>query len=367
MTVLKAMERLVRLGVAATFVGIAAPAAAPPVPFSFVDVRILPASLDITVVAHVFDLGHDLGVEPPQRLLESAVLSSRADAITTLVRTRLHLAADGQPLTGGVWSAPQALPERQSIQLAGRFDLGSPPGRIGVATVMFPYDPAHQTFVNFYERDAITVQAILDDRHSDFEYFAGTRQGVRAVLGRFAPEGAHHILVGPEHLLFLVGLLLVGGSIGRLLLIVTAFTVAHSLTLPLAALNIVTPSLRFVDPGIALSIVYVGADNLMVRGGRDVRAWIAAAFGFIHGFGFAGVLRDMDLSRRALGWSVLSFNLGVEARQLLVVLVVASALAALHARSELAGRRLAFAGSIVVIAAGAYWFIQRVFFPGGMA
>jgi hypothetical protein len=75
----------------------------------------------------------------------------------------------------------------------------------------------------------------------------------------------------------------------------------------------------------------------------------------------------MDLSRRALGWSVFSFNLGVEAGQLLVVLVVASALAALHARSELAGRRLAFAGSIVVIAAGTYWFILRVFFPGGMA
>jgi hypothetical protein len=232
---------------------------------------------------------------------------------------------------------------------------------------MFPYDPVHQTFVNFYERDTITVQAILDDRRTDFEYFAGTRQGVRAVLKRFVPEGAEHILVGPEHLLFLIGLLLVGGSIGRLLLIVTAFTVAHSLTLPLAALNIVTPSLRFVDPGTALSIVYVGADNLMVRGGRDVRVWIAAAFGLIHGFGFAGVLRDMDLSRRALGWSVFSFNLGVEGGQFLVVLAVASALAALHARSELAGRRLAFAGSIVVIVAGTYWFIQHVFFPGGMA
>jgi hypothetical protein len=341
--------------------------AAHPAPFSFVDVRIQPRSLDIVVVAHIFDLGHDLGVEPPQRLLEPPVLSSEAEAITTLVRTRLHLSADGQPLTGGIWSAPQALPERQSIQLAARFNTRSPPGRIGVAAVMFPYDPVHQTFVNFYERDAITVQAILDGRHADFEYFAGTRQGVRAVLEKFAPEGAHHILVGPEHLLFLVGLLLVGGSIGRLLLIVTAFTVAHSLTLPLAALNIVTPSLRFVDPGIGLSIVYVGADNLMVRGGRDVRAWIAAAFGFIHGFGFAGVLRDMDLSRRALGWSVFSFNLGVEGGQVLVVLAVASALAALHARSELAGRRLAFAGSIVVIAAGTYWFIQHVFFSGGMA
>ena len=105
----------------------------------------------------------------------------------------------------------------------------------------------------------------------------------------------------------------------------------------------------------------------MVHGGRDVRAWIAFAFGLIHGFGFANVLREMDLPSRALGWSLFSFNVGVEIGQIFVVVAVASALAALRARSEAAGRRLAFAGSIVVIAAGAYWFIQRVFFPGGMA
>jgi hypothetical protein len=75
----------------------------------------------------------------------------------------------------------------------------------------------------------------------------------------------------------------------------------------------------------------------------------------------------MDLPSRALGWSLFSFNLGVEVGQLLVVVTVASALAAVRARNETAGRRLAFAGSIVVIAAGAYWFVERVFFPGGMA
>src|SRR5204862_2236578 len=113
----------------------------------------------------------------------------------------------------------------------------------------------------------------------------------------------------------------------------------------------------------ALSIVYVGADNLMVRDGRDLRAWIAFAFGFIHGFGFANVLREMDLPRLALGWSLFSFNVGVEIGQLIVVVAVATALAALRSRSEMAGRRLAYAGSIVVIAAGAFWFFERVFFP----
>ena len=147
----------------------------------------------------------------------------------------------------------------------------------------------------------------------------------------------------------------------------TSFTVAHSITLSLAALNLISPPARLIEPAIALSIVYVGADNLLIRDGRDVRAWIAFAFGFIHGFGFANVLRAMDLPTRALGWSLFAFNAGVEIGQLLVVAMLATAFAALRARSEAAGRQLAFAGSIVVMAAGAFWFVQRVFFPGGIS
>ena len=230
---------------------------------------------------------------------------------------------------------------------------------------MFPYDPAHQTFLNVYEGSALT-QAILDGAHDRFEYFAGTRQGAVAVIEKFLPAGIHHILIGPDHLLFLVGLLLLGGTIRQLAVVVTAFTVAHSITLSLAALNLVSPPARIIEPAIALSIVYVGADNLLVREGRDVRAYIAFAFGFIHGFGFANVLREMDLPARALGWSLFAFNVGVEIGQLIVVVAVASAFAALRSRSEAAGRQLAFAGSIVVIAAGAFWFVQRVFFPGAI-
>jgi len=231
---------------------------------------------------------------------------------------------------------------------------------------MFPYDPNHQTFVNVYENDSLTFQMILDRAHTRFEYFAGSRQGVWAVVKKFIPAGIHHILIGPDHLLFLVGLLLLGGSIRRLMLVVTSFTIAHSITLSLAALNLFSPPARLIEPAIALSIVYVGADNLLVRNGRDMRAWIALAFGFIHGFGFANVLREMDLPDRALGWSLFSFNFGVEIGQLIVVLTVATAFAALRSRSERAGRQLAFAGSIVVIVAGAFWFIQRVFFPVGI-
>src|SRR5262249_40978753 len=127
-------------------------------------------------------------------------------------------------------------------------------------------------------------------------------------------------------------------------------------------LGVFSPPARLVEPAIALSIVYVGVDNLLVRQGRDMRAWIALGFGLVHGLGFASVLREMDLPRRALGWSLFSFNLGVEVGQLVVVVAVASALAMLRARSEQAGHRLAVAGSIGVVVAGSVWFVQRLLF-----
>src|SRR5882672_231648 len=336
-----------------------------PVPFSYLDLRLQPTAIEGTLVAHIFDVAHDLNVAPPEKLLEPSVVAQRAGAIIELLSPRLMLGADGTPLRGE-WSNVEIVADRQSLRLHVRYPLESPAGTLTVATIMFPYDPQHQTFLNIYERDALT-QAILDRGRIQFDYFAGTRQGALAVVRKFLPSGIHHILVGPDHLLFLVGLLLLGGTIRQLAVVVTAFTVAHSITLSLAALNIVTPPARIIEPAIALSIVYVGADNLLIRGGRDVRAWIAFTFGFIHGFGFASVLREMELPARALGWSLFSFNVGVEIGQLCVVAVVATALAALRSRSEAAGRQLAFAGSVVVMAAGAFWFIQRVFFPGGMS
>jgi hypothetical protein len=258
------------------------------------------------------------------------------------------------------------LADKQSLRLP--FTLPGRPSALHVSALIFPYDPQHQTFVNVYEDGALRQQAILDASRTSLEYFSGGARGTLAVARRFVAEGIHHILIGPDHILFLVGLLLLGGSIRRLAVVVTSFTLAHSVTLTLAALRILSPPARVVEPLIALSIVYVGVDNLMVRGGgRDVRGWIAFGFGFVHGFGFASVLREMDLPARALGWSLFSFNLGVEIGQVCIVLLVASALAWIAARSTTLRTRIAYAGSIVVAAAGFVWFVQRVFFIGGGA
>ena len=193
------------------------------------------------------------------------------------------------------------------------------------------------------------------------EYYTGGRQGAFAVFKEFTRAGIHHIAIGPDHILFIIGLLLLGGSVLRLLGIVSAFTVGHSITLSLAALNIVAPPARIVEPAIALSIVYVGADNLLsTKGARDVRAWIALFFGLVHGFGFASVLREIGLPTRALGISLFSFNLGVEIGQAILVVVVASLLALLRSRSPMRARQFVTAASVVVTLAGAYWFVQRI-------
>lgn len=341
------------------------PAGAHPVPFSYMDLRLQLDRIDATLVVHVFDAGHDLNIAPAERLLDPETARREAGALTAMLAPRFTVTADGRALTPA-WLGVEPMPDRQSIRLRLTFPLRATPGVVQLTARMFPYDPQHQTFVNVYDHDALS-QGILDAGHDRFEYVAGTMQGRIAVIQRLLPAGIEHILIGPDHVLFLIGLLLAGGTIRQLALMVTAFTVAHSLTLSLAALNILSPSARIIEPAIALSIVYVGADNLLARDGRDLRVWIAFAFGLIHGFGFANVLREMELPRGALAWSLLSFNVGVEIGQVLIVIAVASLFAWLRARSPAAGRQLAFAGSIVVMAAGAFWFVQRVFVPGGLS
>jgi hydrogenase/urease accessory protein HupE len=312
---------------------------------------------------HIIDAAHDLEITSPERLLDRAVAAGNLDRLTALVEQRLTLRGD-QPLTIQ-WGDVDTIPDRQALQL--HFRIRTPrPATLGIHAVMFPYDRLHQTFVNVYEDGQLRQQFVLSVDNPDRTYYTGTTQGAIAVIKTFVPAGIHHILIGPDHILFLIGLLLLGGGWKALLKIVTAFTVGHSITLSLAALNLVTPPPYVIEPAIALSIVFVGADNLVRGGGRDVRALIALTFGLVHGFGFANVLREFGLPREALGWSLFSFNVGVEIGQLFIVVLVASALALVRRRSEIVGTRLAFAGSVIVVAAGTYWFVQRVFFPAGM-
>ena len=338
-------------------------ALAHPAPFSYLDLRIGSDRIDGQLVIHIIDAAHELGFAQPEALLDRRVAAGNEDRITAFVNQRLKLMGDAALMIE--WGDVDTIPDRQAIRLA--FRIHAPrPATLQIRAVMFPYDRLHQTFVNVYEEGKLRQQFVLAVDNPDRTYYTGTTQGAIAVIRTFVPAGIHHILIGPDHILFLIGLLLLGGGWRALLKIVTAFTIGHSITLSLAALNVVTPPPTVIEPAIALSIVFVGADNLVRGGGRDVRALIALTFGLVHGFGFANVLREFGLPREALGWSLFSFNVGVEIGQLFIVVLVATALALVRRRSEIVGRRLAFAGSLIVVAAGTYWFVQRVFFPAGI-
>lgn len=334
-------------------------------PFSYLDLKLAPDGIEGTLVVHDFDAAHDLGVADPTRLHDAAFAAGYRDVLTRLMASRLSVTADGRPIPIE-WTSFETLPDRQSLRMDLR--LRTPgPAVMRVEALLFPYDPVHQTFVNVYEAGTLRHQTILSAGKVSVDYYAGTVQGALAVIRTFVPAGIEHILIGPDHVLFLIGLLLLGGSLGKLAAIVTAFTIGHSITLSLAALDLVSPPARLVEPAIALSIVFVGADNLLVRQAtapRDIRALVAAVFGLVHGFGFASVLKEFGLPSGALGWSLFSFNLGVEIGQLVIVIVVASALAAIRRRNASLGDRLALAGSVIVILAGAYWFVERVFLTG---
>src|SRR4029453_5105754 len=246
--------RILRFTVVLAAVGAPRAALAHPVPFSYLDLHLKGTTIEGTLVAHMFDVAHDLNLDPPERLLDPAVASQQSRAIVDLIGGPLTITADGRAATLQ-WRDAEVVADRQSIRLPFSSRLDSAPGVVVVEALLFPYDPNHQTFLNVYEGEALT-QAILDRGRTRFEYYAGTTQGAFAVVRRFVPAGVHHILIGPDHLLFLVRLLLFGGSIPQLALIVTAFTIAHSIALSLAALNIVTPPARIIEPAIALSIVY---------------------------------------------------------------------------------------------------------------
>jgi hydrogenase/urease accessory protein HupE len=345
----------------------AAPASAHPVPFSYLDLHVGDEAVEGRLRVHLTDLAPVLGLAQPETLLRPEVLDTQRKALQRYLASRIVLTGlgNGNGFANATWGGIAIVDENEALQFD--FDLPAPTaGRLSVYTDLVPHDPSHQTFINVYEDRDLTQQFILSRGSEPATYYRGTTSGALAVMGTFIPSGIEHILIGPDHILFLIGLLLLGGSLRRLLVIVTAFTVGHSVTLSLAALNILTPPGWLVEPAIALSIVVIGVDNLMQRKGhgRDLRAWVAGVFGLVHGFGFASVLREFGLPQEALGWSLFSFNVGVELGQLAIVVVVASLLALIRRHFAAADKWIVITGSAVVIAAGAYWFVERVFFGG---
>lgn len=192
-----------------------------------------------------------------------------------------------------------------------------------------------------------------------------SRPGVWSVAGTYFGLGVEHILLGVDHLLFVLALLLLTAGSWQLVKTVTAFTVAHSITLGLATLGIVHVPSRPVEAVIALSIVFVAAEIVQIGRGRAGLAarlpWLVAfSFGLLHGFGFAGALSEVGLPEGQIPAALLFFNLGVEAGQLLFI-AAALALTAAATRVWLAPPRWAVLALPYGIGSVAmFWMLQRV-------
>ena len=175
----------------------------------------------------------------------------------------------------------------------------------------------------------------------------------------FIQLGIEHIWTGYDHILFLISLLMLGGELGYLIKVVTAFSLSHSITLTLAVLNIVSVPSRWVEIAIALSIGYVAAENLWRKEPDRSRWQLAFAFGLIHGLGFSSALQELELPRNNLAVSLISFSAGIEIGQISIVLLTYLCLSYLRKFPwDLTVRRLISAGVIVM---SAIWFWERAF------
>jgi hydrogenase/urease accessory protein HupE len=218
----------------------------------------------------------------------------------------------------------------------------------------------HKQFCTVFDQEnRVLVERMLSAESSELTVDLRSKAANNYSVFHFLVLGIEHILTGYDHLAFLLALLIGGGSLRQNLKIITSFTVAHSLTLALATLALVNISPGVVEPLIAVSIVFVGVENLVKR--RLAARWLVTfCFGLIHGLGFAATLRELGIGTLGVRVAVplLSFNLGVEVAQIAIAAVVLPLVWRLEKRLSFALKH-APAFSLLITFAGIYWFLAR--------
>ena len=301
--------------------------------------------------------------------------------ITKLATSRLALTADGSacPLTP---SGPLMLDTHSdgnyavlslTAQCAGDGALKAP---LKLRySMLFDVDPSHRGLVQWVAPGNDTAQALVFGTESAEQTLALQPTGAWQTLKQYIVDGVWHIWIGYDHILFLLSLLLpavllrranqwepaptLKGSFVEVLKVVTAFTLAHSITLSLAALGVISLPSRLVESVIAASVVLAALNNL--RGTIEGKRWVMAfVFGLIHGFGFASVLADLGLPQNALVLALVGFNVGVELGQLTIVAVFLPIAFALR-RTWFYRVGVLTGGSILVAMLASWWLAQRLF------
>ncbi len=237
--------------------------------------------------------------------------------------------------------------------------------------------PGHRDYVSVTDERGKTILEKLvgaNDADPAFDLPASAAAGTPAAGSPAEPQtptfwgflrlGIAHIWTGYDHLLFLFGLLIVCRSFRSIVAIISCFTVAHSITLALATLDVVNIPSRIIEPMIAASIFYVGIENLVRRGAEPRGRWaLTFAFGLVHGFGFASVLRELGVgsSGHGIAMPLFTFNLGVEIGQVTIAAIVLPVVWQLRKNPAFLRRGVPILSGIVA-AAGLYWFLERTIF-----
>ncbi len=238
-------------------------------------------------------------------------------------------------------------------------ELPSTPWQLVLEVRVFEdFGPRHKNLAKIIFGEDLIQGVLTADAPRQRFVFSGEGVPMWAQIRQFVWLGMEHIFIGYDHILFLMGLIVIGGRFVNLVKIVTSFTIAHSITLVLAALQVVLIPSRVVESVIALSIVYIAAENFLIKDNNQ-RWMITGIFGLMHGFGFANVLTELGLPTRGLVPSLLSFNVGVEIGQVVIVaFIYPLVLAASRTRWQ---RQVVYGLSSIILALGLLWFVERAF------
>ncbi|MCZ6862079.1 MAG: HupE/UreJ family protein [Alphaproteobacteria bacterium] len=288
------------------------------------------------------------------------LLAEAAGAIAGYVTKRAAVLTREGALCTPEAASPKSSKEKVLLDVSWR----CPPvhgGLIYRVTLFQELDPTARHIVIFTDGSGRFVLLGANAREVSL---AGARASLSQVVSRYLVAGIEHIAIGFDHIAFVIGIILWGRRFWPLFKVVTAFTLAHSVTLSLAVLEIVALPSQWVEALIAASIVYVAVENFFIR--KIDRRWrLTFLFGLIHGFGFAGVLRQFGLPDQAIVPALASFNVGVEIGQLAIVLIVLSTLLLIDrtARRATDGHernpKVVYACSGLIFLFGAYLLIER--------
>jgi hypothetical protein len=370
------MRHLIRSAVLAILMAMTtiAPASAHKSSDSYLSLGVSGATIDGQWDIALRDLDYAIGLDGDNDgIVTWRELRARQAAIADYALSRLQVTSDDAPC------ALQATDHLVDHHSDGAYEIlrfkavcAAPPQRLEIGYhLLFDLDRQHRGLLRLEEQGS-THTAIFSPDQTIFRLEGHEAGWLRQVRDYFR-EGVWHIWTGYDHLLFLSALLLpavlrrragrweavagFGAAFRDVLKIVTAFTLAHSVTLSLAVLGYIALPSRLVESAIALSVVAAALNNVLPL--IEKRLWLVAfGFGLIHGLGFASVLAELGLPKDALALSLVSFNLGVEAGQMAVVAALLP-LAYGWRRSWIYSRLVLGMGSLSIAVIASLWLIER--------